>query len=237
MSKIYGYCRISNPRQSIDRQVRNILREYPEAEILKEVYTGVVINRKTMNQLLAVVKEGDTIVFDSVSRMSRDAAEGWTVYQHLYQKGINLVFLKEPVINTDTYKNAMKHQIPMTGSNVDLILEGINKYLMTLAEDQVKLAFDQAEKEVMDLRQRTKEGLETARLNGKTLGTKPGSHRTYYMEAPAKEKILKYNKAFGGQLNDAETMKLAGISNKTYYKYKKQLLQEETEKQRVKLID
>ena len=189
MSKIYGYCRISNPRQSIDRQVRNILREYPDAEILKEVYTGVVINRKTMNQLLAVVKEGDTIVFDSVSRMSRDAAEGWTVYQHLYEKGINLVFLKEPMINTDTYKNAMKHQVPLTGSNVDLILEGINKYLMTLAEDQVKLAFDQAEKEVMDLRQRTKEGLETARLNGKTLGTKPGSHRTYYMEAPAKEKI------------------------------------------------
>lgn len=235
MSKIYGYCRISNPTQSIERQVRNILREYPGAEIHKEVFTGVIINRKELNLIIANVEEGDTIVFDSVSRMSRDAAEGWVVYQHLYEKGVNLVFLKEPVINTDTYKNAMKQQIPMTGSNVDLILEGINKYLMTLAEDQVKLAFDQAEKEVMDLRQRTKEGLETARLNGKTLGTKPGSHRTYYMEAPAKEKILKYNKAFGGPLNDTETIKLAEISNKTFYKYKKQLLIEESEKQKLVL--
>lgn len=231
MGKIYGYCRISNPKQHIERQVRNIQREYPDADIRQEVFTGVVINRKELNWLLDKVVEGDTIVFDSVSRMSRDAAEGWKVYQHLYNKGVNLVFLKEPMINTDTYKNAMRQQIPMTGSNVDLILKGINEYLMTLAEDQVKLAFLQAEKEVMDLRQRTREGIETARLKGKQIGTKAGSKRSYYMEAPAKEKILKYNKSFGGQLNDTETIKVAGISNKTFYKYKKQLIQEEGEKQ------
>jgi len=38
---------------------------------------------------------------------------------------------------------------------------------MTLAKEKIKIAFDQAEKEVMDLRQRTREGMMTARLDGK----------------------------------------------------------------------
>lgn len=55
----------------------------------------------------------------------------------------------------------------MTGTNVDFILKGINEYLMTLAKEQIKLAFEQSEKEVADLHQRTREGLVTAKLNGK----------------------------------------------------------------------
>ena len=54
--------------------------------------------------------------------------------------------------------------------NIDLILDGINKYLLRLAEDQIRLAFAQSEKEVQDLRQRTREGIETARISGKQIG-------------------------------------------------------------------
>lgn len=39
-----------------------------------------------------------------------------------------------------------------------------------------------------------------------------------------KEIILKHNKAFGGSLNDIETIRQAGITRKTFYKYKKELL-------------
>ena len=45
-------------------------------------------------------------------------------------------------------------------------------YLMALAKEQIKLAFEQSEKEVADLHQRTREGLLTARLNGKQVGRK-----------------------------------------------------------------
>ena len=41
MGKIYGYARISRPIQNIERQIRNILELYPNAHIVKEVYTGV----------------------------------------------------------------------------------------------------------------------------------------------------------------------------------------------------
>ena len=88
--------------------------------------------------------------------MSRDAEEGFTMYEDLFSKGINLVFLKEPHINTETYKSALQGGIPTTGTDIDCILEGINKYLLLLAKEQIRLAFEQSEKEVQDLRQRTK---------------------------------------------------------------------------------
>ena len=63
------------------------------------------------------------------------------------------MFLKEPHINTDTFKRALESNIALTGTNVDYILEGVNKYLMALAKEQIRLAFEQAEKEVSDLQE------------------------------------------------------------------------------------
>ena len=94
--------------------------------------------------------------------MSRDAEEGFQLYEELFHRDISLVFLKEPHINTETYKRAVMNQINMTGDKIDLILEGVNQYLMELAREQIRIAFEQAEKEVSDLHQRTKEGIETA---------------------------------------------------------------------------
>ena len=171
---IYGYCRISTAKQSIDRQIRNIKAEYPTAHIVQEAYTGTSIFRPEWLKLYRVLKAGDTVVFDSVSRMSRNAEEGFALYEDLYHKGIRLVFLKEHHIDTETYKKALSGSIAMTGTNVDFILKGINEYLMALAKEQIKLAFEQSEKEVADLHQRTREGLLTARLNGKQVGRKKG---------------------------------------------------------------
>ena len=226
MGKIYGYCRISTKQQNIDRQERNILAEYPAALIIKEVFTGTKLDRKEFNKILKQAQENDTIVFDSVSRMSRNAEEGFKLYKELFEKGINLVFLKEKHINTDTYKKAFDNNVNMTGTTVDHILEGINKYLMALAEEQIKIAFDQAEKEVQDLRQRTREGIETARLNGKQIGQQKGRELVTKKSIQAKEQIQRYSKDFEGTLKDIEVMKLIGISRNSYYKYKKQLMKQ-----------
>lgn len=221
---IYGYTRISTQKQNILRQVRNILAIYPDARIIQEIYTGTKFQgRKELDKLLKKLKASDTVVFDSVSRMSRDAEEGFKLYVQLFNSGINLVFLKEPHINTDTYKKAMRTQIALTGDKVDLILQGVNEYLMELAKEQIRLAFDQAEKEVKDLQQRTKEGIETARQSGKQIGQIAGTTLVTKKSLAAKELILKHNKAFGGNLTNEETWTLAGITKTTFYKYKKQL--------------
>ena len=140
----YGYCRTSKPKQSIERQIRNIKAAFPDAVIVQEVFTRTRLDRPEWLKLMRRIQPGDKIIFDSVSRMSGDAKEGFAAYEELYQKGVNLVFLKEPHINTETYKKALENNIQLTGSNVDYILEGVNRYLLELAKEQIRLAFEQS---------------------------------------------------------------------------------------------
>ncbi|MDD6540262.1 MAG: recombinase family protein [Firmicutes bacterium] len=226
---IYGYCRISKAKQVIERQIRNIKAAFPDAIIIQEIFTRTRMDRKEWLKLMKIIKPGDIIVFDSVSRMSGNAEEGFAEYERLYNMGIMLVFLKEPHINTETYKKALENNIQLTGSNVDFILEGVNKYLMALAKEQIKLAFEQSEKEVEDLHQRTKEGLVTAKLAGKQIGRRHGAEVVTKKSLDKKQIILKHSKEFNGSLNDAEVMVLTGLARNTYYKYKRELKAERGE--------
>lgn len=220
---LYGYVRISKPKQSIERQIRNIKSKYSEAVIVDEAFTGTTTSRPKWQKLYAAVKEGDSIVFDSVSRMSRNAEEGFADYEKLYQRGVDLIFLKEPLINTATFKSALASSVPLTGTNVDYILDGVNRFLMELAREQIRLAFEQAEKEVSDLHQRTREGIETARLNGKQIGHPAGVKITTKKSIQAKEQIRKYSREYDGTLNDTDVIRLLGISRNTFYKYKREM--------------
>ena len=98
--------------------------------------------------------------------------------------------------------------------------------MLALAEQQIKIAFEQSEKEVKDLQQRTREGIETARLNGKQIGQVKGAKLITKKSIEAKAQIQKYSKDFNGTLKDIEVIKLIGISRNSYYKYKKELTQE-----------
>ena len=155
--------------------------------------------------------------------MSRNADDGFQIYQELFTRSVSLVFLKEPHIDTDTYRRALQQKVQLTGDKVDLIFQGVNQYLMALAEDQIRIAFDQSEKEVENLRQRTREGIETARLAGKQIGQQTGRKLHVKKEGPAKEQILRLSKDFNGSLSDTECMKLIGLSRNTFYKYKRAL--------------
>jgi len=125
----YMYIRTSTAFQNPDRQIRNILEYDASAKMYKEACTGTTMDRTEWNKLCKIIKPGDKIVFDSVSRMSRTADEGVEEYFKLYEKGVELVFLKEPHINTETYSKALQNSVPMTGGAVDYILQGINAYM------------------------------------------------------------------------------------------------------------
>ena len=228
MSKIYGYCRVSSPKQNIDRQIRNIKAKYENAIMVKETFTGAKVEgRKEFQKLLNKIKEGDTIIFDSVSRMSRNSDEGFEIYEKLFNQGVELVFLNESHINTATYKKALiSNQLQPTGTNVDLILEGINKYLLELAKEQIKIAFEQSEKEVKDISQRTREGIEIARLNGKQIGQVKGTKLTTKKSLEAKKIIKQHSVDFGGSLTDKELIQFCSISRNSFYKYKRELREE-----------
>lgn len=220
---------------NIERQVRNILAVYPTAYIVKEAFTGTKIQgRKELDKLLKVLKSGDTIVFDSASRMSRNTEEAITLYEELFNNNINLIFLKEPHINTEVYKKALNNQIKIslntgnkaTDTFIQSIIESLNRYTIDLAKEQIRIVFEQAQKEVDDLHQRTAEGIITAKLNGKQIGQPKGTKLTTKKSITAKEIIKKYSEDFSGTLEDQAVMKLAGISRNSYYKYKRELREE-----------
>lgn len=229
MKKVYGYVRVSTKQQNIERQIRNIKTAYGEdVMIFQEKATGTRLDIRTeFKKLLKVVQQGDTIVFDSVSRMSRNAEEGIQLYEELIEKGVDLVFLKEPYINTETYKSQQTDKIEMLGTDEDILFKAINEYMKKIARKQIVIAFEQAEKEVKDLSQRTKEGMITAKSNGKQIGQAKGTKLVTKKSIEKKSQIKKYCSTFGGSLSDKDTMKLIGIAKNTYYKYKKEIMLEE----------
>lgn len=226
---IYGYVRISTMKQKIQRQIDNIKAKYPNAVIVDETYTGTTTDRPKWNRLLKQIKRDKengndvTLVFDEVSRMSRNADEGFALYEELFNLGINLVFLKEPHINTDTYKKALESNVQMTGTNIDYILEGINKYLLSLAKEQIRIAFEQAQKEVEYLHQRTSEAVRQAQLQGKQVGRAVGSKIETKKAKDMKAKIVKMSKDFEGSMSDKEIIDTLKIARNSYYKYKSEL--------------
>ena len=58
---------------------------------------------------------------------------------------------------------------------------------------------------------------------GRPAGRRKGIEQHQRKEKEAKRVIRKNNIAFGGSLNNKETMRLAGISSPTFYKYVKEM--------------
>ena len=231
MGKEYAYARISRKTQKIERQIENLTRAYPNARIYQEAYTGTKTEgRREFNKMLSVVKPGDTIIFDSVSRMSRNADDGIKLYMDLYDRGINLVFLKEQYISTDVYKESIQQSIAATGNEIaDIYIQATNKVIKLLAEQQIRKAFEQAEKEVQDLHERTREGIREAKRKGKQVGRVTGMTVTTKKSLEAKRLMREYSRDFDGTLNDIDTMtqiraRVGTLSRNSYYKYKKNCL-------------
>lgn len=207
----YGYVRVSTPKQNSERQKRNILSIYPNAIIFEDIHTRTNFSaRDDWDKLMKVVMPGDKIIFDSVSRMCGNADEGVIIYEELFDKNIELVFLAESHINTSVYKEARNHQIELTGTVVDIILEAINNFIKELAKQQVRIAFEQAEKEVLDIRQRTIEGLRTARIAGR-VGGRPS------IDLKTQKKM--YMMYFSCDYSVPEVLKECGVGKTTLYRY------------------
>ena len=94
---------------------------------------------------------------------------------------------------------------------------------MALAEEQIKAAFDQAEKEVTDLHSRISQGIREAKKNGTQIGLSKGTTLITEKSIKCKEIIKKHAQDFGGTLSDKEVMILCKVSRNSYYKYKREL--------------
>ncbi len=239
MCKVYGYVRVSTVQQKVERQINNIegfsskdLDTLPI--IVSEKQSGKDIeNRAEFKKLLNKLKPGDTVIFDEVSRMSRNADEGYALYMELMSKDITLIFLKERHIDTDEYKRrTQKHIEKVSSSNkkmdnlINGILELVAEFEQENLKDNIRLAFEQADHERQFLIKRVKEG-KTA--SDKKQGRPEGSTNKATDKADhIKQTIKDLSKDFEGKYSDAKILGeyLHNTSKGTYYKYKAELREE-----------
>lgn len=244
MANIYGYMRVSTKHQDVGRQRVNILRVYPEAILYEETHSGGDYNGcVVLTKLLKIVQPGDTIVFDSISRFSRDNVTGPEEYRRLFKLDVNLVFLNEPYINTDNYRKALDVALPRTGTFIDPIISGVEEALLQLAEKQVQEAFDQANKELLDIRKRTSQALQKKIAENRILppdqqiriGTQKGDTFITKKKQIALERIKEglekgypdeviMNNITGDLRKQLPDSKCKDISRNTFYNYKREFL-------------
>lgn len=254
--KTYAYMRVSTQRQKIERQETNIKKQYARdnditdiekaweknVKVYKEKYTGTSNDRPMWQALIKSVKPGDVIYFDSVSRMSRNAQEGMSDYEQLYNMGVTLIFLNEPSINTSVFKDRLQANIEsvQTGDEktdklLNTIIQALQDYTIDLAKAQVFEAFIQAEKEVNDLKDRTKGGIAEAHKRGSVSGRRTGTSVTTQKSIHVKQIILERSKSFNGVDSDSKVIQYINgdknpknhVSRNSYYKYKTAMKQGE----------
>ncbi len=237
---IVGYARVSTPKQSLRRQIDNLKSAYPNIVVVSEVFTGSTDNRPKWKKLMRQCRAGNIskLVFDEVSRFSRNAEEAIVEYKELYSLGIELEFLKEPHINSKIYRDASERKIEIATGSMDhetaqlitTVIGGLNDYLLSVAEKQIFLAFDHAQKERELLSKRTSEGLKQAKLMGSKVGRQPGQKLVTKKSKRAKRIIRNHYELFGGELTATQCFTLAQITKSTFYRYLNEMREEDKAK-------
>lgn len=150
----YAYIRVSHIDQNESRQVETMTKQgIIKENIFTDKLSGKDTNRPSYQALKVQVQEGDTIVFDSITRLSRNYYDTKDEYEYYLKKGVYLEFVKEPMLNTPKKK-------------VDDIVQ------VALADVILTLLAAFAQKEREDIKLRQKEGIAIAKTQGKYKGRK-----------------------------------------------------------------
>lgn len=95
-NKIFGYARVSTAEQNLDRQLA-ILKEYgvEDSEVYTDKISGKKKQRPAFDELQANLRSGDTVITESLSRLSRSSADLLNILSEWDKKGIIYISIKE----------------------------------------------------------------------------------------------------------------------------------------------
>lgn len=139
-----GYVRVSSVQQNEARQVEAL---DGVARLFTDKMSGKSTDRPALNELLAYVREGDTVRVASLDRLARNMRDMLALVESLTDRGVTVVFIKEN-LTFNGHDNAMSK-----------MLLGIFASI--------------AEWERATIRERQAEGIAIAKANGVYKGRKP----------------------------------------------------------------
>ncbi len=188
---VFGYARISTKEQNLDLQLNALLKYgINEKNIVQDVVSGANAERKQLNKLLDKLREGDTLVVWKLDRLARSLIHFNKMMNTLAERGIKFKSITETFIDTTEASAQSKF---------------ITNMFAVLAELERDIIIE-----------RTKAGLESARLRGKIIGRPSGVRK----KDQRKIELCAYH--FNeGKLTVSEICKTVEVSRATYYKYLK----------------
>lgn len=138
-----GYERISDKGQNVARQ-DELMKKLGVEKTFTDVMSGRSKERPSLDEMMAFVREGDTVIVESISRFARNTKDLLELVEQLAEKGVEFVSQKEAI---DTTTPSGQFMLTVFGAMAQLEREQIL--------------------------QRQREGIEIAKAQGKYKGRKP----------------------------------------------------------------
>ncbi len=184
---IIGYARVSTIGQNLDSQIEQLTEQGAE-KIYKEQVTATSTKQRTeLKSMIEHVRAGDTVIVTKIDRLARSISDLNKIVTELNSKGVSVKFLKEQMAFE-------------AGSN-----NSLNTLLFNILG-----SFAQFERDLIV--ERTSEGRQRAKANGKKFGRKPSSTDKDIAKA-----IELYQKRDENGLSVGDILKMTGVKKSTFY--------------------
>ncbi len=197
---IYGYCRVSTKHQSLQRQLDTLIKYgISQRFIFSDKYSGKTLDREGLNELLSVLKSGDSIVVKEIDRLGRNRKETKELILHFIKNDIELICLDMPYL-----KEFIINKIKENEGFMEIMANALLDVILEVAEQERK-----------KIVHRTTEG----RKKALSTGTKFGREQKVSIEV-FKEYYQKY---LAREMKAMDVQKALGISKQSYYNYARQI--------------
>lgn len=206
MEKVYGYLRVSTKEQNLDRQLESVIQyckendiEIAERDIITDKQSGKDFNREGYQTLKNnLLRSGDTLIIKELDRLGRDMIMIKEEWRELQKKGINIIVIDNPILNTVGKSDLEKNLI----SNIVF-----------------ELLSYMAEKERIKIKKRQAEGISAAKVKGVKLGRPEITYPTNWNEV--------YKEWKAEKITAVKAMELTQLKKNSFYnlvkKYEKNL--------------
>ena len=168
----YGYARVSTKDQNFNLQI-DALKKSGCEKIYREVAKGAKTDRPKLNELLTVIKPGDSLVIWKLDRLGRSLQHLVKIFHHLIDHEIGIISLQDP-IDTSTAQGKLMFNI-----------------FSSLAEFEKDLIIE-----------RTNAGLNAARARGRCGGRPTGLSKKSMEKAKAAEMLYNQKKLTANQISE-----------------------------------
>ena len=183
-----GYVRCSTVEQNEERQLRMMAeRGIDPAHIFTDKASGKNTDRPAFHKMMNYVREGDTVIVESISRIARNTRDLLAIVEQLTAKGVEFVSIKE---NIDTTTPQGKFMLTVFGALAELERENIlerQREGIAIAKEQGKYKgrkpIDADPEQLAAVCARWRAGEITARAAMQEVGMKPNTFYRRVKEA------------------------------------------------------